>query len=132
MRIVRFLRRPGSPALLVLGLGLGLACGDDTPRTARGPVPGGDPERGRQVITESACGVCHTIPGVRGARGLVGPPLTKFGRRSFIAGHLPNTPDNLVLWVLHPQQIDPRTAMPSLGLDEGQARDVAADLYQLD
>ncbi|HEX6210600.1 MAG TPA: cytochrome C1, partial [Methylomirabilota bacterium] len=53
---------------------------------------GGDPARGRAVIREFGCGACHTIPGVRGARGLVGPPLTAFARRTYVAGRLPNTP----------------------------------------
>jgi cytochrome c1 len=94
-------------------------------------MAGADPERGREVITAAACGVCHVIPGVRGARGHVGPPLTQFGLRSYIAGNLPNTPENLVVWILDPQKVEPQTAMPSVGLDEAQARDVAAYLHQL-
>jgi cytochrome c1 len=68
---------------------------------------------------------------VSGAHGRVGPPLTGFARRSFIAGRLPNTPENLVAWVRDPPAIDPATAMPALGLDERAARDVAAYLYEL-
>src|SRR5262245_49127239 len=64
---------------------------------------GGNSVAGKQVITQFNCGSCHTIPGVRGARGLVGPPLLFFGRRTFIAGEVPNTPDNLVRWVMSPQ-----------------------------
>jgi cytochrome c1 len=75
--------------------------------------------------------VCHTIPGVLGARGIVGPPLTAFAHRAFIGGTIPNTPTNLVRWVLDPPAVDPRTAMPDLGLREQQARDVAAFLYTL-
>jgi cytochrome c1 len=93
---------------------------------------GGNPVAGEQVITQFNCGSCHTIPGVRGARGLVGPPLLFFGRRTFIAGQVPNTPDNLVRWVMSPQSIEAGTAMPALGLTERQARDVAAYLYTLE
>lgn len=92
---------------------------------------GGDPDRGSDLIEAYGCGACHTIPGVRGARGLVGPPLLWWSRRTFIAGELPNTPDNLVRWIRNPQQVEPRTAMPALGLSEQQARDVAAYLYTL-
>ena len=92
---------------------------------------GGDALRGRQAIEEFNCGACHTIPGVRGARGLVAPPLFWFSRRTYIAGELPNTPDNLVLWVRSPQDVEPKTAMPTLGLTEQQARDVAAYLSTL-
>jgi len=92
---------------------------------------GGEAARGRSFIQQFGCGSCHTIPGVTGARGLVGPPLLWYARWSFIAGELPNTPDNLVLWLRSPQSIHPRTAMPAVGLSEQQARDVAAYLYTL-
>lgn len=92
---------------------------------------GGDAAAGKQVIQSYGCGACHTIPGVRTARGLVGPPLYFLGRRTMIAGRIPNTPDNLVHWIRDPQAIEPGTAMPTLGLTEQQARDVAAYLYTL-
>lgn len=92
---------------------------------------GGVAERGRAVLERRDCGVCHTIPGVRGARGAVGPPLTDFGRRTYIAGEVPNSPENLVRWVMDPHAIEPGTAMPDVGLEEQEARDVAAYLYTL-
>lgn len=92
---------------------------------------GGNPDRGVAVMREVGCGSCHTIPGVREARGKVAPPLTFFAERTFIAGRVPNTPSNLVLWIRNPPAIDPSTAMPRLGLSEQQARDVAAYLYTL-
>lgn len=78
------------------------------------------------------CGSCHTIPGINGARGQVGPPLMYFSHRTFIAGQLPNKPENLVRWVTSPQSVDPHTAMPNLGLTDQQGRDVAAYLYTLE
>jgi cytochrome c2 len=92
---------------------------------------GGNPEHGMKVVDEKGCGACHRIPGLRAARGVVGPPLELFARRSFIGGRLPNTPQNLVRWLKDPRAIDPSTAMPMLGLDDGEARDVAAFLYTL-
>lgn len=86
---------------------------------------------GERVILDKSCGTCHTIPGINGAHGLVGPPLVSFGKRMYIAGQLPNTPDNLVRWVRSPQSVEPDTAMPNLGLSEQQARDVAGYLYTL-
>jgi cytochrome c1 len=71
------------------------------------------------------------IPGIKGADGLVGPPLILFARRTYVAGELPNTPDNLIRWIRDPPAVEPRTAMPALGLTEQQARDVAAYLYTL-
>ena len=92
---------------------------------------GGDPHHGEAVIEQYGCGACHEIPGVAGAHGLVGPPLLWFARRSYVAGELPNTADNLTLWIRTPQKIHPRTAMPAVGLNEQQARDVVAYLYTL-
>jgi len=87
--------------------------------------------RGEQVIRAYGCGACHTIPGVRGANGVVAPPLTSFAQRTFIGGEIPNTPQNLVRWIRDPHSVEPRTAMPALGLSDQQARDVAAYLYEL-
>jgi cytochrome c1 len=92
---------------------------------------GGNPARGPAIAERYGCGSCHTIPGVTGARGLVGPPLLWWSRRTFIAGELPNTPENLVRWIRDPQSVEPQTAMPALGLSDAEARDVAAYLYTL-
>jgi cytochrome c2 len=94
-------------------------------------VMGGNPQRGEALIRQYGCGACHTIPGVRGADGVLASPLMFFARRSFIGGQVPNTPTNLVQWILKPEAIEPGTAMPTLGLDLQQARDVAAYLYTL-
>jgi cytochrome c len=93
------------------------------------PVTGGDPRRGRDLIAQYGCGSCHTIPGVRGATATVGPPLEGFKKRVFIAGRLPNNADALVKWIVDPQSVDPKTAMPAVGADSGAARDIAAYLY---
>jgi cytochrome c1 len=57
--------------------------------------------------------------------------LLFFSDRTFIAGEVPNTTENLIKWVRSPQSIEPNTAMPNLGLSEQEARDVAAYLYTL-
>jgi cytochrome c1 len=95
------------------------------------PVPGGDPDRGRAELARAPCGTCHFIPGVAGATGTDGPPLTAFGLRAYIAGEVPNTPANLVKWLRAPESVEPHTAMPNLGLGSATARDVAAYLYTL-
>jgi cytochrome c1 len=91
----------------------------------------GNAQKGAVTITQMGCGSCHSIPGIADADGMVGPPLTHFQRRTIIAGLLPNTPDNLVHWIRHPQSVVPGNAMPDTGLSEKQARDVAAYLYTL-
>jgi cytochrome c len=121
-----------SPLLIVLSL-LTLLAGCEGGQTLRPytmPVSG-NAERGRQLIEGYGCGACHMIPGIHKADGLVGPPLIYFGRRTMIAGELPNTQENLVRWIQHPRQVEEHTAMPDLGLDEDQAYDIAAYLYTL-
>jgi cytochrome c1 len=61
----------------------------------------------------------------------VGPPLLYIGQRTMIAGELPNTPDNLADWIEHPKQVNPKTAMPDLGLTDDQAYDIVAYLETL-
>ena len=94
-------------------------------------MPQIDAAQGRQVIEQFRCGTCHTIPGIRGAHGVFGPPLMEFGRRSYVAGNFPNAPDVLTRWIMAPQAMKPETAMPTLGLNENQARDAAAYLENL-
>jgi cytochrome c len=126
----RFRRRFAFLAVLAFVPGAA-ACGGESDQQRPVAVPGGDTARGALVIRSFDCGSCHVIPGIRGANGLVGPPLTMMGRRAYIAGRLPNEPDAMVRWVLAPHAVDELTAMPNVGLDEQQARDVAAYLYTL-
>lgn len=100
----------------------------------RGPtvaVTGGDERRGREFMDRYGCGSCHVIPGIARARGHVGPPLDGIAQRSYLAGVLPNTPDNMIMWIRYPQKVDPKTAMPDLGVSDPEARDMAAYLYTL-
>jgi cytochrome c len=94
-------------------------------------VAGGNPKSGELLIGFYGCGNCHTIPGINGAEGVVGPPLIDFGKRSMIAGAVPNEPDNLIDWIVDPQTIEPGTAMPAVGATPAEARDIAAYLYTL-
>ncbi len=94
-------------------------------------MTGGDPARGAQAIAKYGCNACHTIPGIAGTRGLVGPPLVQIAKRVYLAGRLPNTPGNMLKWIQHPQQIEPGTVMPEMGVGDRDARDIAAYLYTL-
>jgi cytochrome c1 len=93
--------------------------------------PDGDPKQGAILLSAHGCGACHTIPGVSGATGSIGPPLTGYARRVYVAGKLPNQLDNLVRWIRDPQRIEPGTAMPNLFVNESEARAMAAYLYTL-
>lgn len=131
----RVLRSSTAPGLLLLAL---TACDmsgqtvDSLSHEAAASATGGRPSRAPAIIESFGCGGCHTIEGVRGADGLVGPPLSGIATRGYIAGVLPNSPGNLIRWIRDPQAVDPLTAMPTLGVSEQQARDIAAYLYTLD
>jgi cytochrome c2 len=107
------------------------ACGPapDEP-LRRWQVESADLERGRQLMTQFQCGSCHAVPGVPGG-GQRAPALERFGRRAYIAGQLPNSPEILQRWLLDPPAMLPGTTMPRLGLSERDARDVAGYLLSL-
>ncbi|WP_437359498.1 c-type cytochrome [Inquilinus limosus] len=92
-------------------------------------LTGGDPQRAPALILRNGCAGCHTIPGIDAARGTVGPALSGLADRAYIGGVLPNTPENLVLWLRDSRAVNPRTAMPSTRIPEAEARDIAAYLY---
>ncbi|WP_207462359.1 c-type cytochrome [Azospirillum sp. SYSU D00513] len=104
-------------------------CGEA--ETAIPPTLTGDPLAGRAVTERVGCGVCHEIPGVTGARGVVGPSLAGFARRSYLAGSLPNEQDVLARWVRNAPALAPNTAMPAMPINEREAMDVAAYLSTL-
>ena len=96
-----------------------------------GPPVSGSPDAGRQAIERHACYACHTIPGVPRATANVGPPLTTVSQRGYLGGVVPNTPQNMRLWIMNPQRYSPGSAMPDLGVTEEEARDIVAYLYGL-
>lgn len=130
--------KPKFPLRLIL-IALTMACAsggcaDLTGREVRLAsqlTDGGNAIAGRADIVRYGCATCHTVSGVPEARGLIGPPLDGIASRSFIAGVLPNTPDNLMRWVAHPREISPHTLMPEMGVGEQDSRDLAAYLYTL-
>lgn len=124
MRNSLFILLPGLAAVLLSGCAAGSW-------KAAAAVTGGDPGRGAAAISRYGCGSCHTIKGISGANALVGPPLTGVGDRLYIAGLLQNTPENIERWVQDPRAINQHTAMPNLGVTQGDAIDIAAYLYSL-
>ncbi|TJV03957.1 MAG: c-type cytochrome [Mesorhizobium sp.] len=93
---------------------------------------GGNVARALPIMTTNGCSGCHTITGVPGAQGQVGPRLdSSLADRVIIGGVLTNNPENLVRWIRSARDINPHTAMPSTRITEQQARDIAAYLYAL-
>lgn len=118
-------------ALAVMALGATAACRDERAERQAEAMTGGDIHRGAHAMTVYGCGSCHQIPGVQGAHGHVGPSLEHVAMRAYLAGQLPNTPENLMHWVRHPQLTRPGTVMPEMGVSAADARDIAAYLYTL-
>ncbi len=66
---------------------------------------------GREAFL-TKCIQCHAVQGAP-AVGVLGPNLTRIGRRSTIAaGMLENTPENLALWIANPGAVKPGVQMP--------------------
>jgi cytochrome c len=107
-----------------------VSCGSSFDQQAAA-LTGGDPKAGIAAARRYGCGSCHTIPRVPGANGQVGPSLASIGARRFVAGELPNTSENMMRWIQHPQDVNNRTAMPELGVTETDARDITALLSTL-
>ena len=107
-----------------------VACSTNNDQAAA-EMTGGNPHSGREAIRRYGCQSCHSIPGVRGATALVGPPLAGIADRSYIAGVISNTPAHMIEWLRNPPAIDEKTAMPNMNVSEKDARDIAAYLYTL-
>jgi len=99
-------------------------------------------QAGQAVIVQANCGSCHTIPGVAGANGTLGPNLgptdsaPPVSGRGMIAtypnGVVPNgSPDDLAAWIQDPPSLKPGTLMPKLALSSDDAAAAAAYLYAI-
>jgi cytochrome c1 len=126
MRTALPARLPATLLLLLAGCG-----GPDAGADRFAVVEGGNAERGQRLLSHYQCGSCHVIPAVPSAKGRTAPSLAHFGRRSYIAGQMPNRPDALVRWLQGPQALWPQARMPDMGASEADARDMAAYLYTL-
>ncbi|HLR45568.1 MAG TPA: hypothetical protein VK092_00285 [Deinococcales bacterium] len=89
----------------------------------------GDPAQGRQMLRKYGCGGCHELRGVPGMNGRVGPSLEGLYRQAYLAGYIPNTPENLISWIQFPQEFAPGNIMPDLGVSRADAADIASYLY---
>jgi cytochrome c2 len=128
------MRRALAGAGLALTLVLLAGCENGGPSAVEkkaAEMTGGEPSRGKDIIRRYGCSTCHTIPGVEGAHGQVGPSLEGIANRAYLAGKLPNTPENMMKWIREPQEVQPGTAMPELGVTEQDGKDIAAYLYTL-
>ena len=114
-----------SPSVLGLVLMLG-GCS-----AAPSAPPFADTARGARLAAQYQCGSCHTVPGVAGAQGKLAVTLESIGRRSYLAGRVPNRDPQLARWIADPASLVPNTSMPSMGVSDADARDIAAYLRTL-
>jgi putative membrane protein len=84
------------------------------------------------LMQQYGCPSCHVIPGVKGAEGVVGPPLTAVSRRTYLAGRIANTPENMTRWIMNPKEIDDKTAMPVMGISRDNAQEIVRYLSTLE
>lgn len=91
-------------------------------------------QEGKELFDANNCMTCH-------ATGLkdeyvanqvpTGPDLANFGDRTRIAGFLLPTKENLVDWIVRPDELKPGNKMPNLGVSEDDAAKIAEYLMQL-
>ena len=81
----------------------------------------------------NACASCHTIGGVDGAAGIVGPNLTHvFSRKGFAGDILAMNDANLRLWLKDAPAQKPGSDMPNLGLSDQEINALVAYLETLE
>ena len=82
-------------------------------RQSQPPAPASDAARaGQKLFAQKGCVACHTIKGVQGAVGVIGPNLNDLKTRTTIAsGIMKNTAANLARWIEKPQEVKPGALM---------------------
>jgi len=88
-------------------------------------------KHGQQIFLNSTCVMCHAVSGtIAGSHN--GPELTHLASRQTIAaGTLPNTRENLALWIQEPQLVKPGARMPGTGLQPNDLADLLDYLQTL-
>jgi cytochrome c len=87
--------------------------------------------RGRTLVRAYGCHTCHEIPTVRDVRGSIGPSLDHVATKYYLAGELPNSPENLRRWIQFPHTVNPHTVMPGMNVTDADAADIAIFLETL-
>jgi cytochrome c oxidase subunit 2 len=87
--------------------------------------------KGRHIFETTACINCHAVGGTV-ANGRFGPDLTHLMSRETIAsGVVPNTAENLKLWIRDPASMKPGCLMPSMQLNDQDVDALTAYLETL-
>ncbi len=118
MRLRAVARRPADFAKWV----------EEQNRPAVKPASGAAAE-GYEVFTgEGGCISCHTVVGVDGAQGRVGPNLTHLkSRKTFAGAVFDNTAKNLTRWVKDPPAMKPMRPDKGFGMPDQDLSDEAVE-----
>ncbi len=106
-------------------------------RPAVKPASGAAAEGYEIFAGEGGCISCHTVVGIEGAQGRVGPNLTHLkSRKTFAGAVFDNTAKNLTRWVkdppaMKPMRPDKGIGMPDQGLSDKAVERVVAYLETL-
>jgi cytochrome c len=89
--------------------------------------------RGKELVSQYGCNVCHAIPGIEGPAGVLGPSLAGVASRPAISlGAVQNTPENLLKFIQNPVALNPQSSMPPpMGMTPDDAKDIVAYLQTL-
>ena len=104
---------------------------------ATGEAADGEAAEGEELFVTRGCGACHTIDGLEGAAGKVGPDLTHLQSRDWFAGATFELNErNLRRWLRNPPEMKPmrpenNQGMPDLGLSEEEITKLIAYLETL-
>lgn len=96
-------------------------------------------EKAPAELLQNQCGVCHSLRGVPGAQGQVGPDLTHVGsRHAIMAGVRENSEENIKDWIQRPEYHKPGNVMWKAGyqamkieITDNEATTLAKYLYSL-
>lgn len=119
--------------IAVLVLAAASAC---NPRESSQPAAGGvaltGAARGAQLINTYGCNVCHTIPGVEGPQGTIGPSLAGVASRPKISnGTVATSEANLTQFIQNPSSLNPQSSMPPNTIPADDVKDIVAYLLTL-
>jgi len=102
----------------------------DAQRKTAATVLTGDVNTGWKIFLDQCAG-CHAVRGTE-AKGVHGPDLTHLNsRRLLVGGLLTNTPDHLMQWITHAQELKPGARMPSMVLTAAEISALSAFLSTL-
>lgn len=90
----------------------------------------GIPAEGARLFRQDKCADCHASS-PRDTQARKGPPLAHVADRQLLGRDLPNTPENLAVWINIPQSIKPGNHMPDQHLSPTEVQALTAYLESL-